>query len=157
MLNMIAAPEVLKSGEYGKAVDMWSLGVVLYICLCGFPPFSGKFQLELLMKDVGGFQNCVIHTHFLPLCKNTHTTRRSRTTKAENPSSAEYVLVPFAILGQRQRRSRRFCSRSFAGKPQRASYCRWGPGPHLDELGCMWSFLLHRVMIAWNCSRQQLT
>lgn len=50
------APEILE-GTYGIEVDMWSLGVILYILLCGVPPFGGKSHKHILKKVKKGKYN----------------------------------------------------------------------------------------------------
>jgi calcium/calmodulin-dependent protein kinase I len=48
------APEVLSGSSYGAAVDVWSLGVILYILLCGFPPFYHDHTRQLYKQIKSG-------------------------------------------------------------------------------------------------------
>ena len=43
------APEVLE-GRYGYECDVWSLGIILYIMLCGYPPFEGDNNKEIFKR-----------------------------------------------------------------------------------------------------------
>ncbi|XP_062097021.1 serine/threonine-protein kinase ATG1t [Humulus lupulus] len=42
------APEVLAFQRYNEKVDMWSLGVILFELLNGFPPFNGRNSFQVL-------------------------------------------------------------------------------------------------------------
>eukprot|EP00588_Corethron_pennatum_P035640 CAMPEP_0194345608 /NCGR_PEP_ID=MMETSP0171-20130528/104954_1 /TAXON_ID=218684 /ORGANISM="Corethron pennatum, Strain L29A3" /LENGTH=727 /DNA_ID=CAMNT_0039112619 /DNA_START=587 /DNA_END=2770 /DNA_ORIENTATION=- len=48
------APEILKGMPYDEKADMWSVGVILYILLSGYPPFIEENQKQLFRKIKAG-------------------------------------------------------------------------------------------------------
>jgi len=48
------APEVLGHETYSAQVDLWSVGVIVYILLCGFPPFYGDNDAQMFRKIKAG-------------------------------------------------------------------------------------------------------
>ncbi|KAL7985359.1 hypothetical protein Chor_003929, partial [Crotalus horridus] len=51
----LISPEVLEQKPYTKAVDCWSIGVITYILLCGYPPFYEETESKLFEKIKEGF------------------------------------------------------------------------------------------------------
>jgi len=44
------APEILRGDSYGAEVDIWSMGVICYVLLAGYPPFYDEDQKRLFKK-----------------------------------------------------------------------------------------------------------
>jgi hypothetical protein len=47
------APEVLR-GRYGMSCDVWSVGVLAYVLLCGYPPFNGVNRTDVYRSVLAG-------------------------------------------------------------------------------------------------------
>lgn len=82
------APDVL-TGSYDKSVDLWSAGCILYVILCGYPPFSGDTDqeiLDLVQKakfDFEGEEWEDVSKHAKDLIKKLITTPERRLTAEE--------------------------------------------------------------------------
>ena len=51
------APEILKNIPHDESADMWSVGVIIYVLLVGYPPFMEDDQQELFRKiRTGSFE-----------------------------------------------------------------------------------------------------
>ena len=49
------APEILEEKKYDTRVDIWSIGIISYILLCGRPPYRGRSR-EDMFKALQGWE-----------------------------------------------------------------------------------------------------
>ena len=84
------APEVLK-GEYDEKCDIWSIGAMTYLMLCGDPPFTGSSNNEIFKKIVKNelkfnpykWKNISNSAKdFVKLCLNKNASERPSASKA---------------------------------------------------------------------------
>eukprot|EP00494_Astrolonche_serrata_P023094 UN23351 len=103
------APEVI-SGKYSTAADLWSIGVVLYVMLFGYPPFyvepetHGHLEHEEIYKQIqAGFIPKVKKGYgawfpdFIPVSKNAKDliSKMLRQNPAERPTALEALEHPW--------------------------------------------------------------
>ncbi len=59
------APEIVsKKSYYGSLVDIWAIGILLYVMLCGFFPFKGPDDKSLFKEIQKGELNFPTHVSF---------------------------------------------------------------------------------------------
>ena len=82
------SPEMVKKLPHDYRVDIWSLGVLLFECLAGYPPFTGHNEVELLRN----IKQLKIHwpIDFPPLAKNL-VTKILKINPEERPSLDEIL------------------------------------------------------------------
>lgn len=48
------APEIISGNKYTTQCDIWSIGVILYLLLCGYPPFSDDDNAQMMKAIKSG-------------------------------------------------------------------------------------------------------
>lgn len=93
-----AAPEVLQQTGHGKAVDLWSVGVISYTLLCGYTPFRASETKALLDECAKG--RIEFHDRYW---KNIHQEAKDfisaliRPNPDERPTAQEALNLPVRL------------------------------------------------------------
>ncbi|CAB3398876.1 unnamed protein product [Caenorhabditis bovis] len=88
------APEIVANEglEYTPKVDVWSLGCVLFIAFCGYPPFSEEYD-DMPMDDQVLKGRLIFHSHWKRISLETQQMIKSMLTvnPSKRPSSQELM------------------------------------------------------------------
>ncbi|TDH70633.1 hypothetical protein CCR75_005548 [Bremia lactucae] len=99
------APEVLLAEyhPYTEAVDMWSLGCILYCLLLGKPPFEGRKVSETLENVANAGQTPLIFPHGFSFSASDLIQRLLTSDPSSRPSAQQILLHPW-LRDQSQKR-----------------------------------------------------
>lgn len=92
------APQILSGMKYDEQVDWWSIGVILYVLLCGYPPFESQNEVDLKKEimssgvkfDADDWGN--ISTEAKDLVKKLLTIENKKRIKAEDLINHPWML-----------------------------------------------------------------
>ena len=85
---MRRAPEIISGMGHGKAVDWWSVGILLYEMLCGMPPFKAKGRKQLQAQILSAKLK-LPRAPCRPLAHASHIQRMCKGAWRPNPLLAE--------------------------------------------------------------------
>jgi serine/threonine protein kinase len=121
------APEVLRNQGYeGGAIDMWSTGVILYILLCGFPPFHEEelpalFDQILRAKFVHGppalCESCASPARVLPSEVHMQQTLVYATVQVPDAALCPQVRLSVSMVGPHFYRCQRSGAEATRARP----------------------------------------
>ncbi|XP_046667512.1 calcium/calmodulin-dependent protein kinase type II subunit delta-like isoform X8 [Homalodisca vitripennis] len=88
------APEVLEMKPYGRPVDLWACGVILYIMLGGYQPFyhTDERKLNTLIKS--GDYEAVVHSSLFLSSFLTMSKKKQQENAVDQRSSSTSVIGP---------------------------------------------------------------
>lgn len=91
------SPEVLRKEPYGKPVDVWACGVILYILLVGYPPFWDEDQSKLYAQIKAGAYDVRSATSPLFLSSTLLSSHLIRSTSSAHRSVSVAIAQCFVL------------------------------------------------------------